>query len=59
VPTAYEAIARAYAVAKDSKLAGEYIAKARQLLDKLPLGKEDREIYLGQIRDTQRLIDKL
>jgi len=59
VPSAYEAIARAYAAAKDSKRAGECVAKARKLLDELPLEEEDRRIYLGQISDTQRLIDEL
>lgn len=59
VPSAYEAIARAYAAARDSKRAGEYLAKARQLLKKLPIDNEDRGIYLEQINDTQRLIDEI
>jgi hypothetical protein len=59
VPSAYESIARAYAAAKDPKRATEYLVKARQRLHKLHLGKEDRRIYLGQINDTQRLIDEL
>jgi hypothetical protein len=59
IPTAYEAIARALAMAGDSKRAEGYLSKARPLLDKLPIGKEDREIYQGQIRETQRLIGRL
>jgi tetratricopeptide (TPR) repeat protein len=59
VPSAYEAVARAYAVAKDSKRANEYLAKAKVLLDRIPLDKEDRGIYLQQIEDTQRMIDRL
>jgi len=59
VPSSYEAVSRAYAVAKDPKRAEEYLSKARRLLDSLPIGKEDRRIYLGQIEDTQRLINRL
>ena len=59
VPSSYEAVARAYAVARDPKRAGGYLSKARRLLDSLPIGKEDRSIYLRQIEDTQRLIDRL
>jgi hypothetical protein len=59
VPSAYEAVARAYAVAKDPKHANEYLSKAKILLDRIPLDKEDRGIYLGQIEDTQHMIDRL
>lgn len=59
VHTAYEAIARAYATAKDSKNAEKYLAQARRHLEELSLDKEDRKIYLSQIRDTKRLIDSL
>ena len=59
VPTAYEAVARAYAIAQDRKRAGEHLSKARRLLDRLPIGKRDREVFLGQIEDTQRLIDEI
>lgn len=59
VPSACEAVARAYAVAKDPKRADEYLAKAKLLLDRIPLGKEDKAIYLGQIEDTQNMIDRL
>ena len=44
MPSACEAIARAYAAAKDSEHATEYVTKARRLLDRLPLEKEDRRI---------------
>ena len=59
IPSACEAVARAYAVAHDPKNAGRYLSKARRLLDRLPIGKDDREIYLGQIEDTQRLINEI
>ena len=59
LPSAYEAMARAYAVARDPRRAAEHLVKARQMLDGLTLVKHEREIYLGQIRDTQHLIDRL
>lgn len=54
--SAYEAIARAYAVADDPKSGREYLRKARQHLAALSLDREDRAVYLGQIRDTERLL---
>ncbi len=54
--TAFEAIARAYAVAGDYSSAKSYIEKAREQLSKLSLDDEDRETYLGQIRETEALI---
>lgn len=59
IPSAYEALARACAAGKDPKRAGMYLSRARRLLDRLPIGREDRSIFLGQIEDTQRLIDRL
>lgn len=59
MPSAYEGLARAYAVAKDVKRGEKALAKARRLLDTLSVDKEEREVYLGQIRETQRLIDRL
>jgi len=59
IPSAYEGVARAFVTAKDSEQAKGYLAKARKELGRLALGSEDREIYLGQIDDTQRLIDRL
>jgi tetratricopeptide (TPR) repeat protein len=56
IGTAYEAIARAYVVANDVTSASEYIGKARDRLDAAQLDAEDREVYLGQIRETERLI---
>ncbi len=54
--TAYEAMARAYAVAGDYSSAKSYIGKAREQLSKLTLDDEDRGTYLGQIRETEALI---
>ena len=59
MPSAHEAIARAYAVAKDPENAGESLAKALQLLVKTPLGLKDWVIYVGQISATRRLIDTI
>ena len=56
--TASEALARAHAVGGDIQAAQHHIADARKCLDETPLDREDREIYLGQIRDTERLIRK-
>ena len=53
--TASEAMARAYAVAKDYTRARKYLSTARKQLDELTLSKEDRQSYLDQIRKTERL----
>jgi hypothetical protein len=58
IHTANEAVARAYAVAKDYDKAREYLDRARQQLRKLKLDSEDRKIYSDQIRETERLIKK-
>lgn len=54
--TAFEAVARAYAVARDYPSAKSYIEKARDQLSKVSLDDEDKETYLGQIRETEALI---
>lgn len=59
LPSAYEAIARAYAVAKKPRQANDYLVRARRKLDGLALGPEDRRVYLAQIEDTRRLIARL
>jgi len=59
IPSAYEGVARSFAVAKDREKAKEYLARARNRLDKMALDGEDRKIYAAQIDDTQRLIDRL
>jgi len=56
--TGHEAVARAYAVADDPKSAKDHIAKARELLDASSVDAEGREIFLGQIRQTERLIGR-
>ena len=53
--TAYEAMARAYAVAEDLPSARVFLKKARAQLDASSIDDEDREIFLGQIRETERL----
>jgi hypothetical protein len=54
--TGYEAMARAYAVAKDYESARDYIGKAREQLAKSTGDDEDRKIYSDQIRETEELV---
>jgi hypothetical protein len=54
--TAYEAIARAYVVAEDAPRARKYLKKAREHLDASSVDSEGRATFLGQIRDTERLL---
>jgi len=53
---AYEAVGRAYAVARNYSSARRYVKKARRQLDSVDLKDEDKKVYLEQIEDTQRLI---
>jgi tetratricopeptide (TPR) repeat protein len=57
VHTANEAVARAYAVAKNYDKAREYLDRACRQLQKLSLNREDRRIYSEQIQETERLIE--
>lgn len=54
--TAYEAVARAYAVAQNQASARKYLKLARNQLKTLKLDVEDRRVYQGQINDTEKLI---
>ncbi|MGD0146832.1 MAG: hypothetical protein ABSB53_08315 [Nitrososphaerales archaeon] len=54
--TAYEAVARAYAVAEDHVSARKYLRLARDQLGSLDLKVEDRKVYADQIDDTEKLI---
>jgi tetratricopeptide (TPR) repeat protein len=54
--TGYEAMARAFAVAKDYESARNYITKAREQLARAALDDEDRKIYSDQIRETEQMI---
>ena len=58
-PTSFEAMARAHAVGGNRKLAASYLDKARKLVRSSSIDKKDREIYLGQIHDTDKMIRKL
>jgi len=53
--SAYEGIARAYAVVKDFPKAKEFIAKAEKEFEKIT-DKKDREIYGPQIKETKAMI---
>ena len=54
--SAYEGIARAYAVLKDFQKAKMFILKAEEELKKVS-DKEDREIYEPQITETKSMIE--
>jgi hypothetical protein len=57
LPSAYEGMARAYAISGNSKAARDQISKARELLSKLTgLDEEDKRIFTEQIRETESLI---
>ena len=56
--TAYEAMARAFAVADDSRSATKYLRKARAQLDASSVDDEGRKIFLDQIRETEKLIHR-
>ena len=55
LPSAYEGIARAYAVAQQHQLAREYLAKARKELESIK-DEEDQKIYSDQINETESLL---
>ena len=57
--TANEAMARAYATGGNLILATKFLNKARRQLKKLAPDDEDMRIYLGQIDETQKVIDAL
>jgi len=54
--TAYEGVARAYAVNEDFRLARRYLRLARNQLKTLDLRTEDRRVYMNQIDETEKLI---
>jgi hypothetical protein len=54
--SAYEGIARAYAVAKDYRLAREFIDNARRQLRSAVVDDEDVKTHSDQIDETERMI---
>ncbi len=56
--SAFEGMARAYAVAKDYQSARDYISKAREQLRLSTADDEDKKVYSDQIRETEELIRK-
>jgi tetratricopeptide (TPR) repeat protein len=56
--SAYEGVARAYAVAKEYATAKEYVDKARQQLRGAVLDAEDVKTFSDQIDETERMIGK-
>jgi hypothetical protein len=55
LPSAYEGMARAYAVAQQPQLARDYIVKARKELESIK-DEEDKKVYAGQINETESLL---
>ena len=58
VPSAMEALARAYATGGDFRNAEKLLKMARKKLDRLVIEKEDREIYASQIRETESFLKR-
>ncbi|HXX87388.1 MAG TPA: hypothetical protein VEH86_02960 [Candidatus Acidoferrum sp.] len=59
LPSAYEGMAHAYAVAKEERSARDYIKKAREALDKATdMSAEDKKIYSDQIAETEKLLKR-
>lgn len=56
--SAYEGMARAYAVAEKYPSAKEFIDKAREQLRSVGLDADDRRTYSDQIDETERMIRK-
>jgi len=56
VPTAFEAMARAFACGRNYKLAREFIEREKKELETVSLDEEDKRIYSSQIRDTEAMI---
>lgn len=56
--SAYEGMARAYAVAEKYPSAKEFINKAREQLRNVTLDADDQKTYSDQIDETERLIQE-
>ena len=56
IVSAYEGIARAYAVNNDTQSARIFIKKAREQLTMAKVDDEDRRIFLDQILETEKLM---
>lgn len=55
LPSAYEGLARAYAVAPQPQLARDYVVKARKELESTK-DEEDKKIFSEQINETESLL---
>ena len=58
LPSAYEGMARAYAVAKEKRSAMDYIKKARQALEAAEMSSDDKKVYSDQIDETEALLER-
>jgi tetratricopeptide (TPR) repeat protein len=56
--SAYEGMARAYAVAKKYPSAQDFVNKAREQMRTVSLDAEDRKTYSDQIDETEQMIRK-
>lgn len=56
--TAYDAMARAHAVAGRPSSARKYLKRARTQLERVAFKESDRAVFLDQIRDTERLVGR-
>ena len=55
--SAYEAMARAHATARNYPIAKQFLDRAKSQLQASALDEEDRKIYDGQIRETELMIE--
>ena len=55
LPSAYEGLARAYAVAQQPQLARDYVVKAQKEMESIK-DEEDRKIFSEQINETESLL---
>ncbi len=55
LPSAYEGLARAYAIAQQPQLARDYVVKARKELESIK-DEEDRKIFSDQLNETESLL---
>jgi len=53
--SAYEGVARAYAIGHKPQLARDYLVKARKELESIK-DEEDKKIYAGQINETEAIL---
>ena len=58
MPSANEGMARAYVAAGNPREAERHLNRARSLLSTLKAESDDKKLYLGQIDETEALVEK-